>query len=166
MLKALYESKRARPFFDEVGRAAAANTRHVVPVTEAIVEVLERARPADRRAILLAHIREQAAEVLGLQVKQVDPKRGLFDLGMDSLMSVELKTRLENTLGEKLPSTLTFNYPTVGAITDYIAGTVLALDSPSSTPVPVETASPADGDDLSEDELVSLLAAQLGKMSS
>ena len=116
--------------------------------------------------VLLGHVRQQAAEVLGLQLKQVDPRRGLFDLGMDSLMSVELKTRLENTLGEKMPSTLTFNYPTVAAITDYIAGTVLAFDAPAPGLEPAAVESPSDGDDLSEDELVSLLAAQLGKMPS
>jgi myxalamid-type polyketide synthase MxaE and MxaD len=165
-LKALYESKRARPFFDEVGRAAPANIKPPTPATEPVLESLTRARPAERRAILLGHVRQQAADVLGLELKQVDPKRGLFDLGMDSLMSVELKTRLETSLGEKMPSTLTFNYPTVGAITDYIAGTVLALDSPASSLPPAETEPPAEDDDLSEDELVSLLAAQLGKMSS
>ena len=41
---------------------------------------------------------------------------GLFDLGMDSLMSVELKRRLERGAGQPLPSTLTFNYPNVGAL--------------------------------------------------
>ena len=48
-------------------------------------------------------------------------RRGLFDLGMDSLMSVELKSRLEATVGQPLPTTLTFKYPTVAVLTDFLA---------------------------------------------
>jgi len=35
-------------------------------------------------------------------------------------MSVELKSRLERAVNRKLPSTLTFNYPTVTALVDYL----------------------------------------------
>ena len=163
-LKPLYESKRPRPFFDEVGRQPLAAARPVAPPDPQILDRLERARPAERRSILLTHVREQAAEVLGLQVKQVNPRRGLFDLGMDSLMSVELKARLERTLGQVMPSTLTYNHPTVDAITDYVAGRLLA--AAPAAPSPPLSDTPSDAEDLSEEELVSLLAARLEKMSS
>src|SRR5690606_2077603 len=35
-------------------------------------------------------------------------------------MSVELKGRLEKRFGEKLPATLTFNYPTITAVSEYL----------------------------------------------
>ena len=44
----------------------------------------------------------------------------MFDLGMDSLMAVELKRSLEAGTGLQLPSTLTFNYPTIRAMAGYL----------------------------------------------
>jgi SAM-dependent methyltransferase/NADP-dependent 3-hydroxy acid dehydrogenase YdfG/acyl carrier protein len=162
-LKPLYEAKRPRPFFELVGNSAATESRRPAEsATEMRARLLE-ARPAERRALLQAHIREIAAAVLGLRPTQVDAKKGLFDLGMDSLMSVDLKNRLEATLGHKLPSTLTFNYPSVVAITDFVAETILAL---APTGAPATAVVPDADDELSEDELVSLLAARLEQIPS
>ena len=61
-------------------------------------------------------------------------RKGLFDLGMDSLMSVELKSRLEAATGCALPTTLTFKYPTVVALTDFL-GERLGLESATATGV-------------------------------
>src|ERR1700728_5454415 len=58
---------------------------------------------AERRDLLFEHISEEAAEVLGFgRANQLDPEKGLFDLGMDSLTAVELKNRLQTTLGKPL----------------------------------------------------------------
>ena len=56
----------------------------------------------ERNRRIIAIIRRDAASVLGLRVDEVDTQQGLFDMGMDSLMSVELRSRLEKTLGRKL----------------------------------------------------------------
>ena len=40
---------------------------------------------------------------------------------MDSLMSVTLQRRLSETLGEPLTPAVVFDYPTVEALTDYLA---------------------------------------------
>ena len=50
-----------------------------------------------------AHVRAAAAGVLGLAPEQIDVDKGLFALGMDSLMSVELKTRLPGPEGRLMP---------------------------------------------------------------
>jgi myxalamid-type polyketide synthase MxaE and MxaD len=167
-LTQVYETRRRRPFFDEVRPAAPAPTGD-----EAAGELLariERARPAERRALLLAHVRDLSGAVLGVRPGQVDPRRGLFDMGMDSLMSVDLKTKLENTLGLKMPSTLTFNYPSVDAITDFVAGFIPGMDAApavlqtDAASAPSSTASPDD--DLTEDELAAMLADRLNRMPS
>ena len=67
--------------------------------------------------MLMEFVSGEVAAVLGLDASQPVPlEKGLFELGMDSLMSVELKRRLERGAGRALPSTLTFNYPNVAAL--------------------------------------------------
>jgi acyl carrier protein/NADP-dependent 3-hydroxy acid dehydrogenase YdfG len=170
-LKPLYESRRRRPLFAEVG--AAASRIEAAPVLadrpdQLLADRVRQARPSEQRPMLQGYVREIAAVVLGLRVAQVEPKKGLFDLGMDSLMAVDLKTRLERSLGCTLPSTLTFNYPTVAAISAFVASEVLGLDALAAAPVPgaANTPGAADDDEMSEDELVSLLAARLGEIQS
>src|SRR6202042_156964 len=41
--------------------------------------------------------------------------------GMDSLMSVTLQRALSDSLGETLPASVVFDYPTVEALSDYLA---------------------------------------------
>ena len=43
-----------------------------------------------------------------------------MDLGMDSLMAVELQRRLEHSMGCSLRSTLMFDYPTVESLAAYL----------------------------------------------
>jgi acyl carrier protein len=43
-----------------------------------------------------------------------------MDIGMDSLLAVEFRTRLTSELAVPLHTTLVFDYPTIGAISDYI----------------------------------------------
>jgi myxalamid-type polyketide synthase MxaB len=70
---------------------------------------------------LETHTQSMVAEVLGLRPPQVpDRQQGFFDMGMDSLMAIELKNRLESALGMPLPSTLAFEYPTVHDLSAFL----------------------------------------------
>jgi acyl carrier protein len=169
-LKPVYEAKRHRPFLEQVG--APVRTRPTAAPAETghdFLRRLEAARPQDRRALLVDHVRSAVAKVLRLEPgKEIETSRGLFDLGMDSLMSVELKSRLEASLGQPLPSTLTFNYPNVGAIVDYLAKEVLSLAvsapvEPAAAPTEV-AAAVVELEDASEDELAMQLAEKLAEL--
>ncbi|MEM9444831.1 MAG: SDR family NAD(P)-dependent oxidoreductase [Verrucomicrobiota bacterium] len=62
-------------------------------------------------------IREELAQVIGLQAGDLPPAdAGFFDLGVDSLMSVDLKNRLALYLATDISPTLIFQHPTISAL--------------------------------------------------
>nr|WP_281873415.1 type I polyketide synthase [Nocardia sputorum] len=76
------------------------------------------AAPEDERdALVLGFVREHAAAVLGYRsAAAIDPETPFNEMGFDSLSGVELRNRLSEGTGTRLPSTLVFNYPTVSAV--------------------------------------------------
>ncbi|NUO79482.1 type I polyketide synthase [candidate division KSB1 bacterium] len=95
-----------------------------------ILEKLNDALPAERFELLTAHVREQVVQVLGLDTTQTPAlHQGLTALGMDSLMAVELSNRLRASLGRALPATLAFEFPSIAALTQYLATEVLQWDT-------------------------------------
>jgi acyl carrier protein len=84
---------------------------------------LQAAPSSDRIHVAVAFVREHVMAVLRLNPDEVPERRErLMDMGFDSLMAVELKSRLAAALGGtvRLPSTLIFDHPTIEAIADLI----------------------------------------------
>jgi acyl carrier protein len=53
----------------------------------------------------------------------LDERQGFFEMGMDSLMAVELKRRVEAALGLELPRTVALEFPNVAALARHLAST-------------------------------------------
>jgi acyl carrier protein len=70
-----------------------------------------------QKEVLYSQVMETVAGVLGIFVGQDDP---LMDAGLDSLGSVELRNGLFRLVGMELPGTLVFDYPSVGALAQYV----------------------------------------------
>ena len=93
----------------------------------------ERMPKSARREALTSHVRELVAKTLGFkQPETIELAQRLFDLGLDSLMAIELRSYLQRSLDCNLRSTLLFDYPTLETLVDYLAIEVLNLDH--STP--------------------------------
>ena len=93
-----------------------------------LVSRLREVAPGQQRDLLLAHVTEEVRDVLGLdEAFQIGAHLGLGDLGMDSLMAVSLRNRLQAALGVTLPATLAFDYPTIDAIASHVLRDVLKL---------------------------------------
>jgi hypothetical protein len=63
----------------------------------------------------------------------VAAERPLKELGLDSLMAVELRNALGRRAGARLPATLAFDHPTPAAIAKYII-VKLGFDGKSAVP--------------------------------
>jgi acyl transferase domain-containing protein/NAD(P)-dependent dehydrogenase (short-subunit alcohol dehydrogenase family)/acyl carrier protein len=171
-LRAVYEARRARPLFAETSSSARTKNGAVPvdkPTGSEVRRLLQSASPARRRDILIAHLRSQVGDILGFNPsREIALEQGLFDMGMDSLMAVELKGRLERSLGVSLPATFTFNYPTINALTNYLLSDILGFDLEHPTkdgalsPAPVELDSVTESfDALTESQISDLLLKKL-----
>jgi acyl carrier protein len=72
--------------------------------------------PATRQRLLDSYLCEQVARVLRLQPSRLDPRRPLVQLGLDSLMGVELRNRIETDLGVAIPLTRLFRDSSVARL--------------------------------------------------
>jgi polyene macrolide polyketide synthase len=83
------------------------------------------ASEGEREAVALEFVRTEVAALLGhASPAAIGEQRGFTELGFDSLAAVELRNRLNATLGLRLPATLVFDYPTPIALAGYLLGEV------------------------------------------
>jgi nucleoside-diphosphate-sugar epimerase len=130
------------------------------------VESITHALPTQRTRLVRDAMIEAVREVLGWGPTTVVPvDQGLFELGVDSLAALDLRTHLEHLLGTALPATLVFEYPTIDALTQFVEGVLTATpglppDTPMAAPL---TSLPLTAlvDTLTDDEADMLLRQTL-----
>ena len=89
------------------------------PNAAAAIAALRTLTPTDRRRRLQQLRRDTLAAVLGFGASvELGPREKYFDLGMDSLLSVEFRNRLQQTFSIALPATLAFDYPTIETLAE------------------------------------------------
>jgi acyl transferase domain-containing protein/acyl carrier protein len=151
------EAQARRPLLDAVRLAEAAAPVEV----PALRRSLEAAAPDAREALLVAWLRGEVARVLGRDTPlAIDAAQGFFEMGLDSLMAVELKRSLEKALGMTLPRTVAFEFPSVAALACHLCATctcALPPVPPAALTPPALLALPA----LSEREAEALLLDEL-----
>jgi NAD(P)-dependent dehydrogenase (short-subunit alcohol dehydrogenase family)/acyl carrier protein len=91
--------------------------------------------PAEQERLLVQLIRAEAAAVLGYSsagaMEDLGADRAFRELGFDSLTAVELRNRLSEVSGQRLPATLIFDYPTPADLAAYLrAGESQHQDTP------------------------------------
>ena len=85
--------------------------------------------PPRRHAQLLAHVQKNLAQVMALDSPELDPEESMSNLGLDSLMALELQHSLEESFGTKLPLELLMGIP---SLNEFVTRLLDILAKPST----------------------------------
>ncbi|MFF4948616.1 acyltransferase domain-containing protein [Streptomyces chattanoogensis] len=91
-------------------------------VAAGLREELQTLPIAERTVRMAEVVGGVVGEVAGLPAAQVDPAEPFRSIGLNSIMGLELRNRLERLLGLTLSSTVVWNYPTAEALAAELAG--------------------------------------------
>jgi NADP-dependent 3-hydroxy acid dehydrogenase YdfG/acyl carrier protein len=107
---------------DSTGKVSDPHALHT-----ALTDILESERPE-----FLAHKLQQAlAVVLQFPAGQMPERtRGFFDMGMDSISSVDFRLSLEDLISKTLPPSIVFDYPTIDTLTTHLLTKIFAQEHP------------------------------------
>jgi myxalamid-type polyketide synthase MxaB len=121
---------------------------------------------AERAQIVRQFVERMIRKTLELEAGfELNPRQGLSEMGMDSLLSIELKNHLQRGTGLTLPATLAFDYPTIDALVALILSRQSAAgpaEAPAKEATPAPQAAETAIDALTEEEAEALLLAELG----
>ncbi|SCL71332.1 Acyl transferase domain-containing protein [Micromonospora citrea] len=102
--------------------APAADTDGAGPARQSLADL----DPEELRARLVEEVRAVVAAEMKLAVESLDPRLPLVQQGMDSVMTVIVRRRLEKTYRQVLPASLFWQQPTVTAIAVHLAELIAA----------------------------------------
>jgi acyl carrier protein len=109
------------------------------------------AHPAgDRSRVLESYLQEQLGRVLRCAPSRIEPSAPFKNLGVDSLMAIEFRNRLEGGLGVGLSTSIVWQYPNVSALAVRLAALLeVPLESAPqpAAGLPTATAAPAGAND-------------------
>ncbi|BAZ50019.1 beta-ketoacyl synthase [Nostoc sp. NIES-4103] len=167
LFKGLYEARGQRTLLEAV--QASPNNPQETTVASALVTELQAAPVSDAKAMLTTYLQSEVGKVLGLSASQLpNPEQGFFEMGMDSLMAIDLKSRLDKSLGTTLPSTITFECPTIADLVKYLGREILGWETNNvtSSSDAQRTATVAEIQQLTTEALEALIAEELAGLES
>jgi acyl carrier protein len=167
-LKDLYQVHGRQPLFDQMGGQDA----DAVTIEQAtLVAELRTIAPGERFERLARPLESLIADVLRLDGDHtVDRELGFFDMGVDSLMAIQIKDRIQQLVGRELPASVCFDYPTVVALVDHLLAELFAeRDTDGSGPraprdiraVPRPVIDEGEIQDLSDEQIAALIDGEM-----
>jgi epothilone polyketide synthase D len=126
-----------------------------------VMKRLAAATPEQKAGLIEEVLSKLVSQVLRIPPGKVAVKEPLTGLGMDSLMGLELRNRIEATLGVTVPATLLWTYPTVSALSQHLA-TGAGDAAPPAQAAPAEPARDfdAESDAMTQSEAARLIDAE------
>jgi myxalamid-type polyketide synthase MxaE and MxaD len=114
------------------------------PSEGAFVERLRSEPAARQRQMLEERLVRHAATILRLGAGKLDRRTPLGSYGLNSLMALELRNRIESDLNLQVVATVLWNYPTILSLAEYLLGRLAPAPAVASRTVAVaaETSQP------------------------
>ena len=109
-----FRGMQENPFLERI--FAALENEESVGATNNWRSRIDAASPAEKQAVICQAVREAVGSVLRVKPDSLRDDQPLTDLGLDSLMGVEIETSLEAAVGVALPPTSLMRARTIGQI--------------------------------------------------
>ena len=153
------EALDVRPFSEFMKGSTLTGREPVRAQEQTLGEKLKIASPVERRAKLQECVETAARDIIGIQSDMnIDPDKPLKDIGLDSLMAVEMRNDIARGIGLRLSATLLFDYPTLNRLVEHLDNALSPAKPETSTNSVRDT---DDLDNLSDQELAALLEEEL-----
>lgn len=143
-----YPATKNVPIFAEIATKSLA--RQASSGTSDVRRLLESVDPSSRIERLAKHVADQVGIVMRLDPDGIDRVIPLQNLGVDSLVGLELRNRLELTLDLRLSATIILTYPSVAALTKHLLEK-MKIDPQGSVMTTPEGAPETNPDQATED---------------
>jgi len=116
----VYEARGIQPLLEQLPRGATI-TRPAESPAHLRAELLNATDAPAQQTLLYAYLQHTVAALLGFEAGRLpDIRSGFFEIGMESLLAVELKKRLITALDAPLPTSAIFDYPNIYSLTAYL----------------------------------------------
>lgn len=150
------------PKFSELARASgdsdAANSN-----ADDFQRSLSELSDADLLATLIEMLKSEVGEILRVAPEKIDPTRSIYDMGLDSLMGVELVVALEARFGTRLPVMALSQSPTIAKLAERLVVQLKGSDGdkqdePASVLSQAQQLAAQHGSDTTPEQLASIAA--------
>ena len=134
---------RIPPFFEDLLSFAQDAEADAPALADGLLSRLAETPAAEREALLVSFLQQELQAVLRLP-SAPEPTVGFFDLGMDSLMAVEVRNRLNRAFADAYtaPNTVVFDYPDIAVLARHLAGELGDIGETAPAPAPQEQPEP------------------------
>jgi myxalamid-type polyketide synthase MxaB len=114
------------PFFESFNLKPKTEKTDHKEIEKPFINQLTNAMPGEAKKMLISYIRSKLSAILGIKnPEEIHFRERLFDVGMDSLMAIELKNILESDLGYSFRNSLLFDYPTLESLIEHLYNQVI-----------------------------------------
>lgn len=132
--------------FAALSGSAGSTAREDARGLPSLAQILAETPEADVRAALVERLRGLAATALGVDdPRRLDPDQPLQDLGLDSILAVELRNVIGRSLATSPPATLLFDHPTIERLAAFCLGARRPAAAPKAEAEPLAADGGGDG---------------------